>query len=308
MRTIHVYHGDPKGAAAIAEALRTHGIEAVTWSDPDALRGAIGEMEILIAERPPRDALGLGRRLVLLHRLGAGVDDLLPAPGLPESTAICAARGVMAPEVSEHAIALVLSLERGLPTLFENQRNREWRMFPMGKLEGKSLGLVGLGIIGARIARIASAMGMRVFGTSKRLRPVEGVEVVPLAALSVDHLVVITPRTPETLGLIDAEVLSRLPTGAYVTSLGRGGVVDEQALLAALREGHIGGAALDVFVDEPLPKDSPWWTAPNTIVTPHVSGYGRYYLERVIVVVVENLRRLAAGEPLLHRVDRALGY
>jgi len=307
MARIHVYH---EAAEWIATALRARGLDVVAWSNPDEFRERLGEVEVLVTQRPPRDAWPRATRLRLLHGLGAGVDDLLPAEGLPEQVTICGVRGVFAPEVAEHALAMMLALERALPAVFERQRTKTWHMFPVGKLEGRTVGIVGLGEIGRRVARVATALGMRVLGTSRSRRAVERVDVRTLDELlpDSDHLVVCTPRTPETRGLIDARALGNLREHAFVINVGRGGVVDERALLAALREGRVGGAAMDVFEDEPLPRESPWWTAPNTIVTPHIAGLGRQYLERAAEVVAENVARIGRGTPLICQVDRVVGY
>jgi D-2-hydroxyacid dehydrogenase (NADP+) len=306
---IHVYH---EAADGIANALRARvgDREVIAWSSPEEFRERIGEVEVLVTQGPPRDAWSRAKRLRLIHGLGAGVDDLLPAEGLAENVQICGVRGVFAAETSEHAIAMMLALERALPTVFERQRNKSWQMFPVGKVEGRTVGIVGLGEVGRRIARIASAIGMRVLGTSRSLRAIPDIDVRPLEMLLPDaeHLVICTPRTPATRGLISAAALARLPDRAYVINVGRGGVVDEDALLTALTEGRVGGAAMDVFEDEPLTRDGPWWTAPNTIVTPHIAGLGRNYLARAAEVVVENLERLDRDAPLICQVDRVVGY
>ena len=303
MATLHVYHDHAKW---IADALRLAAgerHEIVAWSEPEPFVAALPSIEILVTQGPPRGVFAAATNLRLIHGLGAGVDDLLPAEDLSKDVVICGARGVFAAEASEHAIAMMLALERGLPAMFERQRAHEWKMFGVGKLEGRTAGIVGVGAIGERIMKVAAALGMEVLGTA--LRPRSGhVPLDELLARS-DHVVVCTPRTPATLNLIDAR---RMKRGSFLVSLGRGGVVNETALLAALHEGHLGGAALDVFEDEPLPADSAWWSAPNTIVTPHIAGYGRHYLERVVAVALDNVDRLLRGEPLLHRVDRALGY
>jgi phosphoglycerate dehydrogenase-like enzyme len=307
MATIHVYHFAPRFAETIAEALRGRGHEVVACNDDVSFRDALPIMEVLVTQRPPRGHWHLAEKLRLIHGLGAGVDDLFPSPDLPARVVICNARGVMAPEVSEYAIAMMLALERALPTTFARQREREWTMFPVGRLEGRTVGIVGVGAIGSRVARIASAMGMTVIGTVRKARILESVTIVPLEELleRSDHVVVTLPRTPQTIDLIDPR---RMKQGAYVIAVGRGGVINEQHLMTALREGHLGGAALDVFVDEPLPADSPWWTAPNTIVTPHTAGLGRNYLERTAAVILDNVGRMERGQELVCQVDRALGY
>jgi D-2-hydroxyacid dehydrogenase (NADP+) len=304
MTAVHVYH---EHASWIGDALRARGMEVVEHSDAKTFADAVAQIEILVTQRPPRELLSRARRLRLLHGLGAGVDDLFPS-AIPDTVTICCARGVMAAEVSEHALMLMLALERSFPALLERQRAHEWKMFGMGKLEGKTVGIVGLGAIGQRIARITRALGMRVIGCNRSGRAIDGIEVVPLDRMVADHVVVCAPRTPDTLSLIDSTFLSRQPRGAYVISVGRGGIVDETALFDALSAGHIGGAGLDVFDDEPLPPNSRWWRAPNTIVTPHIAGYGRHYLERIIAAVVANIERFDRGEPVEGRVDGTHGY
>lgn len=304
-----MYHDAAEWIAAALRA-RAGEREVVAWSSPDHFRAHVGEVELLVTQRPPRDAWARASRLRLIHGLGAGVDDVLPADGLAPSVAICGVRGLFAAEVAEHAIAMMLALERALPTVLQRQRDKDWQMFPVGKLEGRTVGIVGLGEIGKRVAKIARAMGMRVLGTSRSLRALDAIDVLPLAELlrAAEHLVVCAPLTPATRGLIDAAALALLPDRAFVVNVGRGGVVDESALLAALHDGRVGGAAIDVFEHEPLPRESPWWSAPNTIVTPHIAGLGRQYLERAVEVVIENVERLERCEPLICQVDRTSGY
>jgi phosphoglycerate dehydrogenase-like enzyme len=164
------------------------------------------------------------------------------------------------------------------------------------------MGLLGRGAVGQRVARAAEAFGMKVVAFSRSHGALDEV------ARAADVLAVCLPRTPHTLGIVSREVIAQLPPGALVVNVGRGGLVDEAALLEALVRGDLGGAALDVFDEEPLPEKSPWWTAPNTLVTPHVAGHGLRYVERGVEVLLENVRRLERGEELLHRVDRAWGY
>jgi len=295
MTRVHIYHED---ARAIA---RDVPLESLALETPEALAAAMPEIEVLFAAMPPRTGWARATKLRLVQMMGAGVDQLLPSPDLPASVAIAGARGVFADEAAEHAIAMMLALVRALPTTIVRQRDRTWRQFEVEKLAGKTVTIVGLGEIGRRIARICEAMGMNVLGIS-RSKPNVG------AFASANFLVVCVPLTDETRGMIGARELAMLPDLARVVSLGRGGIVDEAALLAALESGKVGGAALDVFESEPLAPDSPWWTAPNTIVTPHIAGSGRDYIRRCAGVLVDNMRRLERGEPLLNLVDRARGY
>lgn len=311
--TLHVYH---EQAATIRERMRAAGVanEIVAWSDPAAFRAGIGHVEILVTESPPAGEWANARRLRWIQTLGAGVDGLLPAPDLAENVVITSARGVFAAEVAEHAVMCLLALQRNLPAHVENRVRRAWRPFASGSLAGRSAGVLGLGEIGRRVAALCSALGMRVRGVRRSPRPMEGVEEVVGAdelervLRASEHLIVTLPLTAETKGLLGREALSLLPARAFLIHVGRGGVVDESALLDALSTGHLGGAAIDVFEQEPLPPDSPFWTAPNTIVTPHVAGSGLRYVERVAELVLANLARLERGEPLAPQVDRRAGY
>lgn len=298
---IHVYHGDGAGVREVICG-KEPDRRVVVVSDEIAFRARIGDVKILFTSSPPRGLWGGAQRLVLIQMMGAGVDDLLPAPDLPADVAIAGLRGVFAAEVSEAALAMVLALVRGLPALVSRQRRHQWSPFASGTLAGRTMGILGDGAVGHRVARVAEAFGMSVVTFSRR----EGVldDVVRAS----DVLVVCLPRTAQTERLIDRRVLEQLPRGALVVNVGRGGVIDEDALFEALRSGAVGGAALDVFAEEPLPSSSPWWTAPNTIITPHVAGFALRYVERAVDVLLENVRRLEAGTELLHRVDRTAGY
>lgn len=309
---IHVYH--EHAGPQILEALAAREVEATLLASRDALRAALPEVEVLFCGFPPRGGWAPGTRLRLVQLMGAGADVLLPAEGLREEALVAGLRGVMAPEVSEHAIGLLLSLVRGLPVHAERQAERAWRPFASASLDGTTLLVVGLGAIGARVARLGDALGMHVIGVRRRARPCAHVAQVYEAdalheALAQAHHVIVTlPLTEQTRGLFDADALAACRPGAQLVHVGRGGVIDEAALLEALRAGQIGGAALDVFATEPLPEDSALWHAPNLLVTPHVAGLGLRYLERAVDVLLDNVARLERGEPLEGLVDRTLGY
>ncbi|MGE0785063.1 MAG: D-2-hydroxyacid dehydrogenase [Sandaracinaceae bacterium] len=314
MTPIHVYHDGAAERIAGVVSARAPDRSVVRIASRAELADRIGEIEVLFAALPPRDGWARAQELRLIQLMGAGADHFLPADGLPERVEVAGMRGVMAPEVSEHAILMMLALARGVPTLVERQRTRTWQQYASPTLDGATLVVVGLGSIGARVARIARAMGMRVCGVRRTGAPVEGVErVVPPSDLAellerADYLVVSAPLTAETRGWIDASMLARLPARARVICVGRGGVVDERALLAALQGGAIAGAALDVFDVEPLPPEHPLWSAPNTIVTPHLAGVGLRYVERAVEALIENVERLERGAPRSGLLDRQLGY
>jgi len=210
---------------------------------------------------------------------------------------------------------MLLALTKRIPRALEQQRESLWKLYGMPQLYGKTLGILGLGAIGEAVAEKAAAFGMRVIGTQRSPKSVPNVEYLasgPEGAERVmresEYLVVLLPLTPETRGSIGGRELDWLPQGAYLVNLARGGIVDEGALLERLRSGRIAGAAIDVFDQEPLPKDSPMWRAPNTILTPHVAGLEPDYMKRLMKLAVDNVSRLEKGEPLRNEVDRTRGY
>lgn len=298
---IHVYHerAEVIRAAVLAAAPDR---EVIALASREALAAAMPAIEVLFAPDPPRAGWAGAARLRLIQLLGAGVDQLLPSPDLPAQVEVAGVRGVFAAEVAEHAIAMILALRKRLPELLDDQRARRWRQRPRGSVAGEAVTVVGAGEIGGRVARLCEALGMRVTVVSRTRGDLA-------AALDgARYLVVTAPLTPGTANLIDAAALARLPAGAFVIGVGRGGVIDEAALDAALRSGRLGGAALDVFVDEPLPPEHPLWTAPGMIATSHVAGYGERYVERCVQVLLENVAALEAGAPRRGLVDRAAGY
>ncbi len=314
---IHVFHGTSRELGlALAERLRAAlpDREVVVWNREDELRSGLPEVEVLLAFRPPRGVWAGATRMRLLHSMGAGVDGVLPAPDLPARVRIANARGIHGPQMSEFALALVLALAKRVPQALEQQRAHAWKPYGVTMLAGRTLGILGFGSIGAAVAERARAFGMRVIGTQRAPRPSPHAELV-LGPRETDRvlresnvLVVLLPLTPETRGAVGARELALLPEGALLVDLARGGIVDESALLAALRSGRLAGAALDVFAEEPLPASSPLWDAPNLIVTPHVAGLSPDYMERLTEIFVDNLAREESGLPLRNAVDRERGY
>ena len=215
--------------------------------------------------------------------------------------------GLFAPWVAEHVFALLLGLWRQIDRFAAAQARREWtgRGVEVRELRGATMAIVGLGNIGQAVARAASAFGMRVIGARQRVGDVPpGVErVYPRAELhamlgEADVVVLAVAGTPETVRMIGAAELAAMRRDAVLINVARGIVVDEAALAEALAAGHIGGAGLDVFVQEPLPADSPLWTLPNVLITPHIAVNVPSKLRRCVEHFAENLRRFCAGEPL----------
>lgn len=254
-----------------------------------------------------------------IQTFSAGVDGICtPALAARPDITLTAARGIHGDQMAEHSLALLLALTRSLPTFLRQQARREWKRHSLPEVRGRTLMVVGYGTIGRAIARLGRAVGLSVIGVrrSGEGRPEDvgaGVEVISVDAMDrrlgdADYVVVTLPLTDETRGMFGAERLGRMRTGAYLINVGRGQVVDEAALAAAVVNGPLAGAALDVFAEEPLPPDSPLWDLANVIVTPHVAAASPRYFEQVMHIFSANLERFLAGEPLRHVVDVARGY
>jgi phosphoglycerate dehydrogenase-like enzyme len=314
---IHVYHGTSRELGeALAVRLRAAipDREIVVWWREEELRAGLPQVEALLAFRPPRGVWSGATRLRLLQSMGAGVDGLLPAPDLPAHARIANARGIHGPQMGEFALAMILALAKRIPFVLEQQRAHVWKPYGMTMLAGRTLGILGFGSIGAAVAERARALGMRVIGTQRTPKPSPHADLV-LPSQETDRvlresnaLVVLLPLTPETRGAVGARELALLPRGALLVDLARGGIVDEAALVGALRSGRLAGAALDVFAEEPLPASSPLWDEPNLIITPHIAGLSPDYMERLTEILLDNLARTEQDLPLRNAVDRERGY
>ncbi len=248
-----------------------------------------------------------------LHVFNAGVDHPIYAEMLSRGVRLTTSSGSTAEPVAQTAIAGLLLLARNFPRWLAGQRRHVWDPMRVADLprdlKGQAVLILGLGKIGKEIARLARVLGLYVIGVKRSGRqPDDDVdELHPPERLSKllpksDWLVITCPLTPETRGLVNAELIAKLPQGAHVINIARGEVVDEPALIAALNSGHLAGAYLDVFEKEPLPEDSPLWDMPNVFISPHSSAAAAGNDERVYRMFVENLKRWSRGEPLLNEV------
>lgn len=231
----------------------------------------------------------------------------------PDDLLLTKASGTFGIPIAEWVVATMLMLTRNLHLYRDQQRQALWQTRGGAReVFGATVGIVGLGDIGQEVAKRVAALGCRVLGTRRTDGPApEFVEaVMPLDELipQADFLVLAIPGTPATQKLINAERLSRLKPGSYLINVGRGTTVDEESLIAALRSGHLAGAALDVTAVEPLPADSPLWHMEQVIITPHSSPSSAVNTERRVAIFCDNLRRYQAGEPLINLVDRRAGY
>jgi phosphoglycerate dehydrogenase-like enzyme len=260
-------------------------------------------------------------RLRWVHATSAGAGEQVRKTGLPaealERVTITTSSGVHAVPLAEYAIMGLLAIAKELPRFVEDQRARAWPEIrrPLRELDGQTLFLVGLGDIGRETARLGKAFGMRTVGFRRTEGPppthvdeVHGPQRLPELAHRADAMVVSLPLTDQTAGLIDRATIERLPASCIFVNVGRGGVVDEPALVEALRERRIAGAVLDVFASEPLPDSSPLWTLPNVLVTPHAAALSARENERIVELFVDNLRRYLDGRPLRNVVEPGVFY
>jgi phosphoglycerate dehydrogenase-like enzyme len=280
------------------------------------------EADVVVGWAVRRDNFASAGRLRWVHLTAAGVGHMLFPEMVASDVVLTNARGLHAISMSEHALGVLLMLTRKLHLARDAQRERKWAQEklwfeppPLGQLHGSTLGLVGLGGIGSAVAERARAFGMRVIAV--RRHPAAdpapaheqwGIERLHEMLARADSLVLAAPLTSETRGMIGSAELARLRPHAVVVNVGRGAVVDEPALIDALAQRRIAGAALDVFAEEPLPESSPLWSMPNVIVTPHVSGFGPRFWERTCEMFAGNLRRWLDGQPLENVVDKRAGY
>jgi len=236
----------------------------------------------------------------------AGAGQQLAAAGLSredvERIAWTSSSGIHATPLGEWALFGMLALTKGLPRLEADKRDRRWAHYPVDEMRGTTVLIVGLGAIGREIARLAEAFGLQVLSTRRTEGDLD--ELLPRA----DSVVVTLPLTDETRGLFDRRRIGLMKPGAIFVNIGRGPVVDEEALVDALRSGRLRGAALDVYATEPLPQDSPLWELDNVILSPHTAAQSIKENERIVELFAENLRRYLAGEELLSRIRTDLFY
>ncbi|QSJ14703.1 D-2-hydroxyacid dehydrogenase [Nostoc sp. UHCC 0702] len=249
------------------------------------------------------------------HAPNAGVNHFLTPAYLERHLILTNGAGVHGIPIAEFVIAYILSHAKHLPELHSLQAERHWkRHFPIQELTDATLLIIGAGGIGQEIAARAKAFNMRIFGSRRHPQELPNFDKVVGADEwrsllgEVDYVVIATPLTSETKGLIDETVLRSLPPHAYLINIARGAVVDEPALIKALTEGWIAGAALDTVIGEPLSSDSPLWSVPNLFITPHCSGHSPKVKQRSIELFLDNFQRYQAGQPLRNVVDKQAGY
>jgi phosphoglycerate dehydrogenase-like enzyme len=293
---------------ALIEEARLVNLEVVTQpaSDVDVVLGEPSLINAALATLPA---------LSWAQSIWAGIEPLV-GPASRRDYILTNARGVFGGLMSEYVIGYLLAHERKIFQRFEAQKNKHWDISVTGTLRGKTIGLLGVGSIGAEVARTAKFFGMNVLGytmgseasshVDRYYHPVESSLKLQNFAHGLDYLLNILPNTLATRGVINADLLNALPPRTLFINVGRGQAVDETALIEALKQNKIAGAVLDVFEQEPLPKDHPFWTTPNLLLTFHTSAPS--FAEEIVKIFIENYKLFVKGKPLKYQVDFEKGY
>lgn len=314
------------------------------WTVPESavarLRAACPDHEVINATTDAERAAGLARsdvaftwrlspeelhgapRLRWLHSSAVAVGTLCLDALAARGVVVSNSRSIQSTPIAEHVFALLLAMTRQLPLAIQKQQQAAWAQNAFvgahtpSVLRGRCLAVIGLGSIGAEVARLGAAFGMEVIGlrrdpsrgTPPGVSHVFGPTDLDTLLARADVVVIAAPLTADTEALLDASRLARLKPGARLVNVARGQLLDADALIAALASGHLAGAALDVFPDEPLPAAHPLWRAPSVLLTPHTSGFRADHWNDVVDLFAENIRRWDAGDPVLWSVDPARGY
>jgi phosphoglycerate dehydrogenase-like enzyme len=308
------------------------GSKIVNLSVEGLADGPVDDVEVLlrgwlVAEAFDR-LLARAPHLTWVHSATSGVERALTPAALARDILVTNARGVFSRPIAEHVLLMILAVSRHLPDLLELQRERTWQPLEGRELRELTIGIVGYGSLGQSVASLASAFGARViamrrrpdtgpptpgdeadgFPFEPRLDRVVGPDRLPELLAESDIVVLAAPLTRETEGMIDETAIAAMKRDAWLINVARGRLIDDTALIRALRENRIGGAALDTFRDEPLPQASPYWELPNVILTPHTAWSSARVLDRSIDLFCDNLVRFSHGEELRNVVDPAAGY
>ena len=308
------------------------GARLVTVSIEGLADGPLDDVEVMLRGWLNSDAfdrlLARAPRLAWVHSATSGVERALTPASRERGLIVTNARGVFSRPIAEYVLMMILAVSRRLPQLLELQRERTWQPLEGSELRDVTVGIVGLGSIGRAVGALATAFGCRVIAVRRRpdsvIEPsregddisfgeamfdrVGGPETLPELLGESDFIVLAAPLTAETEDMINADTLAMVKPGAWLINVARGRLIDERALLRALRDGPLGGAVLDTFREEPLPALSSFYELPNVIVTPHTAWSSGRVLDRSVELFCDNLRRFANGEPLLNVVDPAAGY
>jgi phosphoglycerate dehydrogenase-like enzyme len=272
------------------------------------------DTEAMLAWGAPPGLLPKMERLRWVQALTAGVEGWLALPDLPPNLTLCSARGTHRESMAENIFGALFHLTKPYAAIVQDQKQSKWVRRVATPLAGQTLGILGLGAIGQQVAHIADTIGMRIIGTKRRAEPLPHLDAVlppertdDVLAQS-DFVLLLLPATPDTENFINAQRLAHMKPTAWLLNFGRGHLIADADLIAAVKAKQIAGAVLDVFRQEPLPSDHPFWTTEGVIVLPHIGGGHPQRDKAVAKLFVENLRRFLDGEPLKEVVDRTAGY
>jgi phosphoglycerate dehydrogenase-like enzyme len=297
-------------AAGLADRVS---VEALPRKDKPSAE-QLARTEALMAGGVPAGLLPSMPKLRWAQAMSAGVEGWLSLPDLPSGLTLTCARGTHTESMPENIIGALFHVAKPYRTVSDHQKQSKWVNTVAQPLTGKTLGILGLGAIGQEVARIAAALGMRVIGTKRRVAPMPNVaEVLPgsrtdeVLAQS-DFVLLLLPATPETDNFINEARLAKMKPSAWLLNFGRGHIIKDDDLIAAVKAKKIAGALLDVFRQEPLPSEHPFWTTEGIIVLPHIGGPHPQRDRFVARLFVDNLGRFLDGAPLKEVVDRSAGY
>lgn len=271
-------------------------------------------VEAMLAWGAPAGLLPGMPKLRWAQALTAGVESWFALPDLPAGLALTCARGTHRQSMPENILGALFHIAKPYAAIVEDQKRLSWTRRMAQPLNGRTLGILGLGAIGQDVARLAGALGMRVLGTRRSPGTLPGIaEVLPpeqtdAVLAQSDFVLLLLPATPATENFINAERLARMKKGAWLLNFGRGHLIDDEALIGAVTSGHLAGAILDVFRQEPLPTSHKFWTTPGIMVLPHIGG-GHPERDKVVAALfADNLGRFLDGQPLRELVSREAGY
>lgn len=278
----------------------------------EAIGSFIEQTDILLTIHVSDEFIKKASKLKWVQAMTTGTDYIDNLPSLKKEVLLTSTRGIHGPQMSELAIMLMIALGRKFPQMIRNQDNRIWDRWPARLLYQKKVGILGVGMIGEAIARKCKAFEMTTYGLDPVKREIDaidhfyGLDKLNEVMGEVDYFICVAPSTPQNQKMIGAETLSQMQPSAYFINIGRGELVDEEALVRTLSEKRIAGAALDTFWKEPLPSDHPFWGIDNVIITPHVGGMSDIYVHQVLSIFEENLRRFLKGERshLINLIER----
>ena len=316
LKPVFIVHRD-QYAAALERHPDVARVVKTTWGvDAENYDASMKDADSMISYRFPRENLrSRAPHLKWIQVLGAGVDYMLPLDWVPEDLLLTTNWGAHVPKASQSALMAIFMINSRIPTLVTEQRRHEWNRIFTSTVEGKTLLIIGVGHIGGGAAEQAKKVGMHVIGIRRSAQPHPAVDemcapdalhtVLPRA----DIVLMNTALTSQTRFLMGKKEFALMKPGAGFINMSRGGLVDPEGLEEALRNGHLGGAMIDVSYPEPLPADSPLWDAPNLIITPHVlSDDIEHYIPRTLDIFFDNIRRYLAGQPLRNVVDLEREY